>query len=94
VYAKDLVDAMRIPVRHARWHGTKYSCVLDGLRDPLGKMRQGCVACVVDEGDGSVDPCRQRSVDAEFLLAHILVWDEVQQAFDLETGVCINGKHG
>jgi hypothetical protein len=66
VYAKGLVDAMRIPIRHAHQHDTKHSRVLDGLRGPLDKMRQGWMACVADEGDGAVDPCRQRSVDAEF----------------------------
>jgi len=52
------------------------------------------MACVADEGKGAVDPCRRRSVDAEFPLAHILVWDEVQQALDFGIEVCINGKHG
>ena len=66
VYAKGLVDAVWIPIRHARQRDTKHSRVLDGLRGPLDKMRQGWMACVADEGDGAVDPCRQRSVDAEF----------------------------
>ena len=60
----------------------------------MGKMRQGWMACVADEGDGAVDSCRERSVDAEFPLAHILVWDEVQQSHDFGTEVCINGKYG
>jgi hypothetical protein len=94
VYAKGFVDAMQIPIRHAPQYDTKHSCVLDGLHGPLGGMRQGWMTCVADEGDGAVDPCRQRSVDAEFPLAHIFVWDEVQQVLDFGTEVCINGKHG
>jgi hypothetical protein len=72
VYAKSLIDSVQIPIRYARQHDAKHTCGLDGLRGHLGKMKQGWMTCVADEGDGAVDPCRQRSADAEFPLAHFL----------------------